>query len=51
MNPFMTLIIAFITLGLGLVIGYIIKHYQVRAGFTKGQVESEKIIEKAKEKL
>lgn len=49
MNPFMTLIIAFITLGLGLVIGYIIKHYQVRAGFTKGQVESEKIIEKAKE--
>ena len=49
MNPFMSLIIAFITLGLGLVIGYIIKHYQVRAGFTKGQVESEKIIEKAKE--
>ncbi|MCJ7533281.1 MAG: Rnase Y domain-containing protein, partial [Anaerolineales bacterium] len=49
MNPFMTLIIAFITLGLGLVIGYIIKHYQVRAAITKGQVESEKIIEKAKE--
>ena len=49
MNPFMTLIIAFITLVLGLVIGYIFKHYQVRAAITKGQVESEKIIEKAKE--
>ena len=49
MNPFMTLIIAFITLGLGLIIGYITKHYQVRAAITKGQVESEKIIEKAKE--
>jgi ribonuclease Y len=49
MNPFMALIIAFITLGLGLVIGYIFKHYQVRAAITKGQVESEKIIEKAKE--
>jgi ribonuclease Y len=49
MNPFITLIIAFITLVLGLVIGYIFKHYQVRAAITKGQAESEKIIDKAKE--
>ena len=49
MDPFMTLIIAFIPLVLGLVIGYIYKHYQVRTAITKRQVESEKIIEKAKE--
>jgi len=49
MDPFMTLIIVFLTLVVGLVIGYIFKHYQIRAAITKGQVDSEKIIERAKE--
>jgi ribonuclease Y len=49
MTLFLTLIIALISLVLGLVIGYIIKQFQIRNDITKGQVESEKIIEKAKE--
>jgi ribonuclease Y len=46
---FIFVIIDIIMLLIGVAIGYVIKHYQVRAAIQKGQREAHQLIEKAKE--